>query len=68
MSKSHWQITLLLVLVCGGILVLFTNAELRLVRWLNCSPLAPASERDSEVCRRLRGSGPGQDRGLGIGP
>jgi len=51
MSKSNWQITLLLVLLCSGILVLFTDVELRLVRWLNCGPLAPARERGSEVCR-----------------
>jgi hypothetical protein len=51
MSKRDWQVTALLVLICGGILVLFTDAELRLVRWLNCNMLAPASERSSAVCR-----------------
>jgi hypothetical protein len=51
MSKRDWQVTALLVLICGGILVLFTDAELRLVRWLNCNMLAPASERSSSVCR-----------------
>jgi hypothetical protein len=51
MSKSDWQVTTLLVLICGGILVLFTDVELRLVRWVNCSVLAPGSERGSAVCR-----------------
>jgi hypothetical protein len=51
MSKSDWQVTALLVLICSGILVLFTDVELRLVRWVNCSVLAPGSERRSDVCR-----------------
>ncbi|MFU8885036.1 MAG: hypothetical protein ACNA8O_06220 [Cyanobacteriota bacterium] len=51
MSKSNWLISGALVLLCGGILVLFTDVELRLVRWVNCGPLAPASERSSEMCR-----------------
>ena len=51
MSKSNWQVSALLVLICGGILVLFTDVELRLVRWVNCNVQAPASERDSALCR-----------------
>lgn len=51
MSKSNWLVSALLVLICGGILVLFTDVELRLVRWVNCSGLAPGIERDSAVCR-----------------
>ena len=51
MRKSDWLVSALLVLICGGILVLFTDVELRLVRWVNCSVLAPGSERDSAMCR-----------------
>jgi hypothetical protein len=51
MSKSDWRVTARLVLICSGILVLFTDVELRLVRWVNCGVLAPASERGSAVCR-----------------
>ncbi|QVL53505.1 MAG: hypothetical protein KFB97_03730 [Cyanobium sp. M30B3] len=51
MRKSDWLVSALLVLICGGILVLFTDVELRLVRWVNCNVQAPASERNSEVCR-----------------
>jgi hypothetical protein len=51
MRKSDWLVSALLVLICGGILVLFTDVELRLVRWVNCSGLAPGIERDSAVCR-----------------
>ncbi|MFM7238281.1 MAG: hypothetical protein ACKOZN_01580 [Cyanobium sp.] len=51
MRKSDWLVSALLVLICGGILVLFTDVELRLVRWVNCSVLAPGSERTSAMCR-----------------
>jgi hypothetical protein len=51
MSKRDWQVSALLVLICGGILVLFTDVELRLVRWVNCGVLAPSNERNSELCR-----------------
>ena len=51
MRKSDGLVSALLVLICGGILVLFTDVELRLVRWMNCSVLAPGSERDSAMCR-----------------
>lgn len=51
MRKSDWLVSTLLVLICGGILVLFTDVELRLVRWVNCSVLAPGSERGSAMCR-----------------
>ena len=51
MSKRDWQVSALLVLLCGGILVLFTDVELRLVRWVNCGVLAPSSERNSDICR-----------------
>ena len=51
MSKQHWLVSGVLVLLCGGVLVLFTDVEESLVRWLNCGPLATANERRSEVCR-----------------
>ena len=38
-------------LLCGGILVLFTDVEVQLVRWFNCGPIATQGERDSDVCR-----------------
>ena len=51
MSKQHWLVSGVLVLLCGGVLVLFTDVEASLVRWLNCGPLATAGERRSEICR-----------------
>lgn len=37
-------------LLCVMILVLFTEIEVSLERWVNCGPLAPANERRSELC------------------
>jgi hypothetical protein len=38
-------------LLCLGILVLFTDIEGDLVRWLNCGPLAAGRERSTHICR-----------------
>ena len=38
-------------LLCGGILVLFTDIEVKVVRWVNCGPLAIERDRDSDICR-----------------
>ena len=44
-------ISLAVLLICGGLLVLFTDIEVSAVRWFNCGPLANQVDRDSEVCR-----------------
>ncbi len=51
MSKQHWLVSAVLVLLCGGVLMLFTDVETSLVRWINCGPFATAAERDSQICR-----------------
>ena len=51
MNRRNSLISLAVLLLCGGILVLFTDAELSVVRWFNCGPLSGANERHSEVCR-----------------
>lgn len=51
MQKSHTLISLLVVLLCGGILVLFTDLEVSVVRWFNCAPWAAQAEQRSELCR-----------------
>ena len=51
MTKQHWLVSGALVLLCGGVLVLFTDVEDSLVRWLNCGPTATAAERHSSICR-----------------
>ena len=38
-------------LICTGVLVLFTNIEVQVIRWLNCGPFATESEQTSTVCR-----------------
>ena len=39
------------VLLCMGVLVLFTDIEVKVIRWLNCGPFATESEQTSTVCR-----------------
>lgn len=51
MTQKNWLISGALVLLCGGILVLFTDVELDLVRWVNCGPLSTESERSTRICR-----------------
>ena len=51
MNKRQSWATLGVALLCGGILVLFTDIEVSMVRWVNCGPLATQGEQQSEVCR-----------------
>lgn len=51
MTQKNWLISGALVLVCGGILVLFTDVEVKLVRWINCGPLSTESESNTRICR-----------------
>jgi hypothetical protein len=51
MSKQHWLVSGALVLLCSGVLVLFTDVETSLVRWVNCGPLSTPGERQSRICR-----------------
>ena len=43
--------TLAVSALCVGILVLFTDIEAELVRWVNCSAIATEAENNSDVCR-----------------
>ena len=43
--------TLAVSALCVGILVLFTDIEVQLVRWVNCSAIATEAEKNSDVCR-----------------
>ena len=51
MNKQTWLISAVLVLLCGGIFVAFTDVEIRLVRWVSCGPLSTHQEDHSEICR-----------------
>jgi len=51
MPKRHSAISLMVLVLCGAILVLFTDFELSVVRWVNCGPWSGPAERRSEICR-----------------
>ena len=51
MNQRTTLISLAVLLLCGGLLVLFTDIEVSAVRWINCGPLAAKPDRSSEVCR-----------------
>ena len=51
MKKRHLLIGGSVAVLCAGILVLFTDIEVKLVEWVNCSPVSLHRERNSEVCR-----------------
>ena len=52
MSQRHLFVTAAVAALCAGILVLFTDIELSLVRWVNCGPLASEVERrEHPLCR-----------------
>ena len=51
MNKQTWLISAVLVLLCGGIFVAFTDVEIRFLRWVNCGPLSTQQDDRSEVCR-----------------
>ena len=51
MNSHQTLATLAVSALCVGILVLFTDIEVQLVRWVNCSALATETEKNSDVCR-----------------
>ena len=53
-ERSLWKLASVPLLLCAGILALFTDVEISVVEWINCGPLAPEVERRSEACRNRR--------------
>ena len=51
MNRRQSLVSLAVALLCGGVLVLFTDIEVQLVRWVNCGPLSTEAEQASNVCR-----------------
>ncbi|WP_411868346.1 hypothetical protein [Vulcanococcus limneticus] len=51
MKPSPLLVTAAVVAVCGGLLVLFTDIEVSLVRWASCGPFATQQEDRSELCK-----------------
>lgn len=60
MNRRNWLASAVLVLLCSGILVVFTDIERPAVRWFSCglltsrqvSSLRPAAAAGSGVSRR----------------
>ena len=52
MQRRDSLISVAVLLLCGTILVLFTDVELAAVRWVNCGPLASQEARLSDRCGR----------------
>ena len=51
MKKTHLLVAGAVALLCGGILVLFTDIEVKVVKWVNCGPLSVSQDRESRLCR-----------------
>jgi hypothetical protein len=52
MKGSNVVISAAVAALCAGILVLFTDIEVSMVRWFSCGPFSTAGEEQSEVCKR----------------
>ena len=50
MDRRNTMISLALAMICAGILAVFTDLELTLVRWVNCGPLASAEAKSERRC------------------
>lgn len=52
MTKRDLLVSGAVAITCAGILVLFTDIEVDMLRWVNCSALAVTSDRQSVFCRQ----------------
>ena len=50
MNRRDALVSMAVLLLCSGILVLFTDVEIRLVRWANCNPLVQPVSHGSFSC------------------
>ncbi len=51
MNSRQTGAAVAIALLCAGILVLLTDVEVGIVRWVNCGPFSTEAEKKSEVCR-----------------
>jgi hypothetical protein len=51
MNKQDLLVSGVVAVACAGILVLFTDIEVDVVHWINCSPLADPIDRQSTFCQ-----------------
>lgn len=52
MKASTLLISAAVAGLCAGLLVLFTDIEVSVVRWFNCGPFAARNDHQNELCRR----------------
>ena len=52
MGRSHLLVSTAVAALCAGILVLFTDLEVSVVRWFSCGPLSTAAEERTSLCER----------------
>jgi hypothetical protein len=51
MTRGNLLVSAAVALICAGILAVFTDAELAMVRWFNCGPWASETARQESRCR-----------------
>ncbi|WP_198949669.1 hypothetical protein [Synechococcus sp. 1G10] len=51
MTRGNLLVSASVALLCAGILVLFTDVEVGMVRWFNCGPWSSESARMEKRCR-----------------
>jgi hypothetical protein len=51
MTRKHALVSAVVAVSCAAVLVIFTDVEISVVRWVNCGPLASGAERDARRCQ-----------------
>ena len=51
MTSRQTLVSLTVSALCTGILVLFTDIEGELVRWVNCNAIPTEMDKNSDLCR-----------------
>ena len=52
MKASTLAVSAAVAAICAGLLVLFTDIEVSMVRWFSCGPFATHREDHSKLCKR----------------
>ena len=52
MTKRDLLVSGAVAVACSAILVVFTDIEVDLLRWINCSAVAVPTDRQSAFCQR----------------
>ena len=52
MKASTLAVSAAVAVVCTGLLVLFTDIDISIVRWFSCGPFSTHREDQSELCQR----------------